>query len=117
MDLCKAFDTIHYQILTAKLHTYAFSKKALKLILSYLKHRKQRVHTTSSFWVDLICGVTQGSVLGPFLFKIFLNDIFFFFFFFCWIIMMYVTLQMIQHLLFVVKILQRYLRNLKIILN
>ena len=40
MDLSKSFDTINYELLTAKLHTYGFSKEALELISSYLKHRK-----------------------------------------------------------------------------
>ena len=40
MDLCKPFDTINYELLTVKLHSYGFSKDAVKLILSYLKHRK-----------------------------------------------------------------------------
>ena len=80
MDLSKAFDTINYEPLTAMLHAYGFSKEALKLILSYLIDRKQRVkvNTTFSFWVDLICTVQQGSVLGPVLFNIFLNDLFIF---------------------------------------
>ena len=45
MDLSKAFDTINYELLTAKLHTYGFRKEAFTLILGYLKHRKQRVNT------------------------------------------------------------------------
>ena len=59
MDLSKAFDTINYELLVAKLHAYGLSREALQLILSYLKNRKQRVkvNTTFSSWVDLICGV------------------------------------------------------------
>ena len=41
MDLSKAFDTINYELLTAKLHAYGFRREALKLILSYLKNRKK----------------------------------------------------------------------------
>ena len=59
MDLSKAFNTINYELLIAKPHTYGFSKDALRLILSYLKHRKPRVkvNTTFSSWVDLICRI------------------------------------------------------------
>ena len=49
MNLSKAFDTIDYELLTAKLHAYRFSKEALKLILSYLKHRKQRVKINTTY--------------------------------------------------------------------
>ena len=72
MDPFKAFYTIDYELLTAKFHTYGFRKEALKLFLSYLKHRKQRVkvNTTFSSLIDLICGVSQRSVLGSCVFNI-----------------------------------------------
>ena len=49
-------------------------------MLSYLKNRSQRVSIYSSFstWEEIIAGVPQGSILGPLLFKIFLNNIFYF---------------------------------------
>ena len=70
MDLSKAFDTINFDLLIAKLHD---------LVYSYLKKRKQRVkiNTTFSTWTDLISGVPQGSVLNSLLFNICLNDLFF----------------------------------------
>ena len=80
MDVSKAYNCLSPDLLLAKLSAYGFNEPAITLIANYFSNKYQRIKIeySFSFYLEILRGVLQGSILVPILFNLFINDLIFY---------------------------------------